>query len=90
MKKIWAVGNREGLAGYFAPYETQNGLSGEQPISTTTSGIPNSNIQDELTASTNVDTFDSPNEQKALNNGWTSGSTPIVKEGQQISPTPAP
>ena len=85
MKKIWAVGNKEGLAGYFAPYETQNGLSGDKPISATTSGIPNSDLADELTDSANVDTFDSPNEQKALNNGWTSGSTPIVKSGQKIT-----
>lgn len=88
MKKIWAVGNQAGLAGYFAPYETQNGLSEDKPISTATSGIPNSNLQDELTTSANVDTFDSANELKALNNEWKSGNTPIVKEGKKITVTP--
>ena len=81
MKKIWAVGNAEGLAGYFAPYETQNGLSGDKPITVSTSGIPNSTLADQLDG--NVDTFDSPNEQKALNGEWKSGSTPIVKAGAE-------
>ena len=86
MKKIWAVGNKEGLAGYFAPYETQNGLSGDSPLSASNNGIPNSDLADELTDSANVDTFDGVNEKKALDNSWTSGSTPIVKSGSKITP----
>lgn len=85
MKKIWAVGNAEGLAGYFSPYETQNtsgnGGTGSSPINAVNSGIPNSNLADQLTG--NLDTFDSENEQKALNGEWKSGSTPVVADGAQ-------
>ena len=31
LKKIWAVGNKEGLSGYFSPYKTQNGGTGTSP-----------------------------------------------------------
>ncbi len=79
MKRIWAVGNQEGLAGYFAPYATQNGSTGSSPLSAVNGGIPNSALADQLTG--NADTFDSENEKKALNGGWTSGSTPVVADG---------
>lgn len=83
MKKIWAVGNANGLQGYFAPYETQNGMSENHPISASNNGIPNSTLADQLDG--NYDTFDSDNEKKALNNSWTSGSKPIVRDGKKIT-----
>ena len=89
LKKIWAVGNAQGLSGYFSPYETQNvdGTTGTggNPVSATNSGIPNSTLSDEFTD--NYDTFDSDNEKKALDGGWTSGSTSVVASGAtQITP----
>ena len=83
LKKIWAVGNKEGLSGYFAPYETQNGGTGTSPLSASNSGIPNSALADQLTG--NADTFDSSNEKKALDSSWTSGSTPVVSGGTKIT-----
>lgn len=83
MKKIWAVGNANGLEGYFSPYETLNGSTGASPINVVNSGIPNSTLADQLDG--NADTFDSENEQKALNDGWLSGSTPLVRSGNRIT-----
>lgn len=91
MKKIWAVGNKEGLAGYFAPYETQNGSTNSadgktgHPVSASNSGIPNSSIADQMDGDANVDTFDGTNEAKALNDSWKSGNTVVVKSGQKIT-----
>lgn len=83
MKKIWAVGNANGLAGYFSPYETQNttgnGGTQEHPLNASNSGIPNSSLADQLEG--NLDTFDSTNEKKALDGTWRSGSTPVVADG---------
>jgi hypothetical protein len=87
MKKIWAVGNAKGLAGYFSPYETQKSSTGSNPIDTQNSGIPNPTLADQLTD--NFDTFDSDNEKKALNNDWKSGSTPVVSGATTIEPTSA-
>ncbi len=87
MKKIWAVGNAQGLQGYFSPYATQNiggeAGTGDRPIDVNNSGIPNSTLADEL--ENNYDTFDSDNEKKALDSSWTSGSTPVVREGQSFN-----
>lgn len=87
MKKIWAVGNANGLAGYFSPYETQNiggeAGTGDKPLSAMNSGIPNSTLTDEL--ENNYDTFDSDNEKKALDGTWTSGSTTVVRDGTRIT-----
>lgn len=83
MRKIWAVGNQEGLAGYFSPYETNKGSTGTSPIDAVNSGIPASNLADQLTD--NFDTFDSENEKKALDGTWTSGSTPIVTGAEKIN-----
>ena len=83
LKKIWAVGNKEGLSGYFSPYETQNGGTGTSPLSASNSGIPNSALADQLIG--NADTFDSTNEKKALDGSWKSGSTPVVASGTKIT-----
>lgn len=84
LKKIWAVGNKNGLSGYFSPYETQN-IGGDKgtggnPLSASNSGIPNSTLADQLTTD-NLDTFNSDNEKKALDGNWKSGSTSLVKSG---------
>lgn len=83
LKKIWAVGNDNGLSGYFSPYATQNtdGKSGTgtSPINATNSGIPNSTLADQLKG--NYDTFDSDNEKKALNGEWKSGGNSVVATG---------
>lgn len=90
MKKIWAVGNQQGLAGYFAPYATQNGSTNSSdgkegnPLSASNSGIPNSSLEDQTTGSANVDTLDGVNEAKALTNGWLSGGKPVVKDATAI------
>lgn len=83
LKKIWAVGNKEGLSGYFSPYETQNGGTGASPLTVNNSGIPNSTVADQLTD--NADTFDSNNEKKALDGTWKSGSTAVVSGGTKIT-----
>lgn len=83
LKKIWAVGNKEGLSGYFSPYETQNGGTGTSPLTVSNSGIPNSTIADQITD--NTDTFDSDNEKKALDGTWKSGSTAVVASGTKIT-----
>ena len=87
MKKIWAVGNANGLAGYFSPYETLNGSTGTSPLDSSNSGIPNSTLADQL--DDNADTFDSTNEKKALDGTWKSGSTPLVRDGTRIEPVSA-
>ena len=92
MKKIWAVGNANGLQAYFSPYTTQNmdgnGGTGAQPLSPQNSGIPNSTLTDQLPDGSdlqgNADTFDSTNEQKALDSTWLSGSQPLVTGAQKI------
>ena len=82
-KRIWAVGNQKGLEAYFAPYETQDGGTGNMPLSTSNSGIPGSTLADQVDT-TNYDTQNSENEKKVLNGTWTSGSTPIVSEASPL------
>lgn len=56
-KKIWAVGNEQGLEAYFAPYSTQNvtGQGGTQdnPLSTVNNGMPSSTLADDTTLNQN-------------------------------------
>lgn len=82
-KRIWAVGNQKGLEAYFAPYETQDGGTGNMPLSTSNSGIPGSTLVDQVDT-TNYDTQNSENEKKVLNGTWTSGSTPIISEASPL------
>ena len=76
-KRIWATGNQKGLEAYFAPYETQDASTGENPLSSANSGIPASQLSDRID-DTNYDTQDSENEKKVLNGGWTSGDRKSV------------
>lgn len=82
-RRIWATGNQRGLEAYFAPYETQNGGTGENPLSASNSGIPASSLADQIDTS-NHDTQDSENEKKVLDGTWTSGTTPIVSGASVI------
>lgn len=82
-KKIWAVGNQKGLEAYFAPYETQGGSTDSNPLTSSNSGIPQSDLADQVD-NTNYDTHSSTTEAKALNNGWKSGTTVIVSNATEI------
>ena len=76
-KRIWAVGNQQGLEAYFSPYVTQNASTGENPLSTLNSGIPEGKLEDQIDT-TNYNTQDSVNEQKVMAGTWKSGSNAVV------------
>ena len=76
-KRIWAVGNQQGLEAYFSPYVTQNASTGENPLSTLNSGIPESKLEDQIDTS-NYNTQDSKNEKKVMDGTWKSGSNAVV------------
>lgn len=76
-KRIWAVGNQQGLEAYFSPYVTQNASTGENPLSSLNSGIPEGKLEDQVDT-TNYNTQDSVNEQKIMNGTWKSGSNAVV------------
>ena len=58
MRKIWAVGSKEGLSGYYKPYEVNAEAStGTNPVNL--SNLPGQgNIEDSLDDADNVDTSD--------------------------------
>lgn len=76
-KRIWAVGNQQGLEAYFSPYVTQNASTGENPLSILNSGIPEGKLEDQIDT-TNYSTQDSVNEQKVIDGTWKSGSDAVV------------
>ena len=76
-KRIWAVGNQQGLEAYFSPYVTQNASTGENPLSTLNSGIPEGKLKDQIDT-TNYNTQDSVNEAKVMAGTWKSGSDAVV------------
>lgn len=76
-KRIWAVGNQQGLEAYFSPYVTQNASTSENPLSTLNSGIPEGKLEDQIDT-TNYNTQDSVNEAKVMAGTWKSGSEAIV------------
>lgn len=76
-KRIWAVGNQQGLEAYFSPYVTQNASTGENPLSSLNSGIPESNLEDQIDT-TNYNTQESTNELKVMAGTWKSGSNAVV------------
>ena len=83
-KRIWAVGNQTGLEAYFAPYETQDGSTGQNMLSSGNSGIPASKLADHLDSS-NFVVNDSTNEKKVLSGAWKSGKTVVVSSASQIT-----
>ena len=91
-KKIWAVGNQQGLEAYFNPYTVQNGGTGEDTLSSVNSGLIGSGLADEL-GSTNFNTLDE-DEKNSLDTNYTkvvsspttipakADDTPSANEGQ--------
>lgn len=82
-KRIWAVGNQQGLEAYFSPYVTQNASTGENPLSSLNSGIPESKLEDQIDT-TNYNTQNSVNEAKVMAGTWKSGSTAVVSEATAL------
>lgn len=83
-KKIWAVGNANGLEAYFAPYSSQNaegnGGTTDVPLSATNSGLIGSDLKDNV--STNQeDNADEVNKAKATDGSYKN----IVKSGSSIT-----
>lgn len=78
-KKIWAVGNQKGLEAYFNPYITQNGSTGDEALATSNSGIPSSNLADQIDTA-NYDTQSSTSEAMVFNDAWKSGTSPVVSD----------
>lgn len=76
-KRIWAVGNQQGLEAYFSPYITQNASTGENSLTTLNSGIPEGKLEDQIDTS-NYDTQSSVNEAKVMAGTWKSGSVAVV------------
>ena len=87
-KRIWAVGNQQGLEAYFSPYVTQNASTGESPLTKLNSGIPESKLEDQVDT-TNYDTQDSKNEKKVMAGTWKSGSTAVVSGATPLKKTVA-
>lgn len=85
-KRIWAVGNRTGLEAYFSPYETQGGSTGKTYLTAGNSGIPESNLSDQVDK-TNYNVANSANEAKVLSGNWLSGKTAVVSDAKQIKGT---
>ena len=88
-KRIWAVGNQQGLEAYFSPYVTQNASTGESELTTLNSGIPESKLEDQVDT-TNYNTQDGVNEKKVMEGTWKSGSNAVVSGATPLSKTVAP
>ena len=88
-KRIWAVGNQQGLEAYFSPYVTQNASTGESELTTLNSGIPESKLEDQIDTS-NYNTQESTNEQKVMTGAWKSGSVAVVSGATVLKKTVAP
>lgn len=88
-KRIWAVGNQQGLEAYFSPYVTQNASTGESELTALNSGIPDGKLEDQIDT-TNYSTQDSTNEKKVMAGTWKSGSVAVVSEATALKKTVAP
>ena len=88
-KRIWAVGNQQGLEAYFSPYVTQNASTGENPLSTLNSGIPEGKLEDQIDT-TNYNTQDSVNEQKVMAGTWKSDSVAVISGATALKKTVTP
>ena len=88
-KRIWAVGNQQGLEAYFSPYVTQNASTGESELTTLNSGIPESKLEDQIDT-TNYNTQESTNEKKVMAGTWKSGSTAVVSGVTPLKKTVVP
>lgn len=83
-KRIWAVGNQQGLEAYFNPYITQNASTENNPLSIINSGIPEGKLEDQINDE-NYNTQDNTDETKVLNNEWKSGSQVVVNEASVLA-----
>ena len=85
-KKIWAVGNTNGLEAFFAPYSSQNaegnGGTTDVPLSATNSGLIGSDLKDNVTTNQENNT-DEVNKAKAADGSYKD----IVKSGSAITST---
>ena len=88
-KRIWAVGNQQGLEAYFSPYITQNASTGESELTTLNSGIPESKLEDQIDT-TNYNTQDSTKEQMVMAGTWKSGSVAVVSGATALKKTVVP
>lgn len=88
-KRIWAVGNQQGLEAYFSPYITQNASTGENSLTTLNSGIPEGKLEDQIDTS-NYDTQNSVNEAKVMAGTWKSGSVAVVSGATPLKKPVAP
>lgn len=83
-KKIWAVGNSQGLEAYFSPYSIQNtdGASGTQEnlLTSSNNGMYDGNLADNTADNYNV--RNSQSEKKVL----TKKGLPFVTGGSDITP----
>lgn len=83
-KKIWAVGNSQGLEAYFSPYSIQNtdGASGTQDnlLTASNNGIYDGNLADNTADNYNV--RDSQSEKKVLSGK----DLPFLTGGSDITP----
>lgn len=91
-KKIWAVGNANGLEAYFAPYAAQNSDGNTGTGDTLAQGLKYGDIKDDVTsnfANTDVqdDNADVFFDVAATADGWKEG---IVSGGSTIDPPAAP
>ena len=81
--RLWAVGNQQGLEAYFSPYVTQKASTGESPLSTLNSGIPEGKLEDQIDT-TNYDTQNGTNEAKVLDGSWKSGTSSVVSDASPL------
>ena len=88
-KRIWAVGNQQGLEAYFSPYVTQNASTGESELTALNSGIPDGKLEDQIDT-TNYNTQDSVNELKVMAGTWKSGSVAVVSGATALKKTVVP
>lgn len=81
-KKIWAVGNAQGLEAYFSPYSIQSGGTGSDYLTEGNNGIYDGGPADEVYSDTNSDTTNSTKEKEIVD-----GKTlPFVKDAS-LSPS---
>ena len=88
-KRIWAVGNQNGLEAYFSPYSTQKASTGNMPLNASNSGLIESTISDEVDVTTNYNTYD--DEKSKIEGSWAGvvgGATEITVPPTTPAPNP--
>lgn len=84
-KKIWAVGNAQGLEAYFSPYSSQNsdgeGGTGDAPLDATNSGLIGSTLADNVEADENVDNTTEIETANAPDKGYQT----VIQDGTAVT-----